>query len=131
MKLNLLIASFIFASCTLSSCAQSKSGSCEVGAEEVMKALQSKKIEILDVRTSGEYKSGHVPFSTNIDYYAKNFKEQVLELDKDKTYYLYCKTGVRSGRAQRMMLSNGFDSVCNVNGGILKLLREGVDIEKE
>jgi hypothetical protein len=44
------------------------------------------EVVILDVRTPGEYQSGHVKGATNLDYYA-NFEAEVQKLPKDKIYF--------------------------------------------
>ncbi|MDQ6978242.1 MAG: rhodanese-like domain-containing protein [Ghiorsea sp.] len=42
-----------------------------------------------------------------------------LELPKDATIYLSCRSGARSGQAQAFMLQNGYTNVINVAGGIM------------
>lgn len=69
---------------------------------------------VIDVRTTGEYSSGHVKDSTNIDFLKPDFKEQILKLDKTKTYKLYCRSGNRSGQAMKLMKSLGFKDVENL-----------------
>jgi rhodanese-related sulfurtransferase len=51
---------------------------------------------ILDVRTPIEYKDGHLEGSKNIDYKSEDFTKVIGEMDKTKTYILYCRSGVRS-----------------------------------
>ena len=69
---------------------------------------------IIDVRTADEYSNGHVKDSTNIDFLKPDFKEQILKLDKTKTYKLYCRSGNRSGQAMKIMKSLGFKDVENL-----------------
>ena len=56
-------------------------------------------------------------------------KQYRTDLDKDKTYYLYCRSGNRSGQAARIMKSKGFDNVYNV-GGFEDLVRFGFESDK-
>ncbi len=74
---------------------------------------------IIDVRTDGEYHSGHIPSAINIDISSAEFPEQINALDREKNYYVYCRSGGRSTSACQYMHSLGFKSVNNLHGGIL------------
>ena len=69
---------------------------------------------ILDVRTQEEYKESHVKDSLNIDVLNSDFKTKVDKLDKNKTYKVYCRSGNRSGQAERLMKAMGFKDVENI-----------------
>jgi rhodanese-related sulfurtransferase len=68
---------------------------------------KSEEVVILDVRTPGEYQSGHVKGAMNVDYYA-NFEAEVQKLPKDKIYLLHCASGRRSGEATAIMRQLGY-----------------------
>lgn len=72
---------------------------------------------ILDVRTPGEYASGHLQNSTNLDYNGGVFTAQLSSLDKTKLYLIHCQSGGRSGLAYNDMISAGFSKVYNMSGG--------------
>ena len=72
---------------------------------------------ILDVRTPREYAEGHVNGSVNINYFDKDFKDQVLKLDNAKPVYVYCHSGGRSSKAMNIMKSQGFTTIYNLTGG--------------
>ena len=74
---------------------------------------------ILDVRTPEEYSEGHIEGSINIDYYADDFENSLDELDKEKTYLVYCRSGRRSASARDIMSELGFKNIYNMSGGIL------------
>jgi rhodanese-related sulfurtransferase len=74
---------------------------------------------ILDVRTPEEFGSGHLPGAVNINIQGEDFHEQVENLDPEKPYYVYCRSGARSSAACRFMQSKGFNEVYNLLGGIL------------
>jgi rhodanese-related sulfurtransferase len=74
---------------------------------------------ILDVRTTDEFNNGHIPKSLLIDIYNPTFQNRILELDKSKNYYIYCRSGHRSYHAGVFMLSEGFKSVHHLKNGIL------------
>lgn len=73
---------------------------------------------ILDVRTPDEFKSGHLADAINIDFYGADFKTYLDQLDKNKTYLVYCRTGVRSTNSVNIMLSMKFTRLYNMTGGI-------------
>ena len=55
-----------------------------LGVDEFAKLAADKQNVILDVRTSGEYKAGHLAGAVNLDVNAPDFKTKVAELDKNK-----------------------------------------------
>lgn len=83
---------------------------------------------LIDVRTPAEYAEGHVPGALLININDTDFSKEIAKLDTAKQYYVYCRSGVRSTRAQRAMQQQGFKNVCNVEGGILRMKKEGVEL---
>lgn len=73
---------------------------------------------ILDVRTPEEVEDGHIPNSKNIDIYrGQEFIKEIERLDKSKNYYVYCRSGNRSGQACAIMNTLGFENAYNLEGG--------------
>lgn len=81
---------------------------------------------VLDVRTPEEYAAGHLRDAFNIDMLAADFQARVDTLDRDHTYYLYCRSGNRSQQAAEIMKKIGFRSLYNV-GGFNALAKAGAD----
>lgn len=80
---------------------------------------QDKDGVILDVRTPEEVEEGRIPNAIHIDIYrGQGFIQDVEKLDKTKNYYVYCRTGNRSGQACRLMENMGFEHAYNLMGGI-------------
>lgn len=73
---------------------------------------------VLDLRTPAEFQSGHLEGAVMIDYYAPSFAEKLQQLDKSKTYLIYCRSGNRSGKALDLFKKLGFQSVYNMAQGI-------------
>jgi len=72
---------------------------------------------IIDVRTPQEHDKGHLAETGLLyNFNSGEFKEKVDSLDKEKTYYLYCRTGNRSGQAAEIMKKRGFENVHNIGG---------------
>lgn len=80
---------------------------------------KNKKAQVLDVRSSGEFNSGHIPKAKNINVMEASFKNKIQDLDKSKTYYVYCRSGMRSARACKILAKQGFENIYNLKGGIM------------
>jgi rhodanese-related sulfurtransferase len=75
---------------------------------------------VLDVRTPEELEAGFIPNATNIDFYlGQEFLAEIEKLDKGKNYYVYCRSGNRSGQACAIMNSLGFKNTYNLAGGFM------------
>ena len=74
----------------------------------------------LDVRTIEEYDEGHISSSLNVDFYnAAKFINFLNDLDKNKSYYVYCRSGQRSYSACEIMSELGFKNLYNLESGYL------------
>lgn len=83
---------------------------------------------ILDVRTEEEVEAGYIPSATNIDIYlGQGFIDEIEKLDKSKNYYVYCRSGKRSGQACTIMNQLGFKNAYNLAGGFMKWKGEVVE----
>ncbi|GAG74934.1 unnamed protein product [marine sediment metagenome] len=80
---------------------------------------------IIDVRTPKEFVGEHIENATNIDFYSEAFRDMLNNLDKNKTYLIYCKVGGRSGSALDIMAKLNFKEVYNILGGINLWKAEG------
>ncbi len=69
---------------------------------------------IVDVRTPSEFEESHVAGAINIDFLNSEFKNKIAQLDKEKPYKVYCRSGNRSGQAMNLMKSIGFKNVENL-----------------
>ena len=76
--------------------------------------LVNEGAQIIDVRSPGEYKTGHIKGSVNIPL--EQLQQHLLKLKKDKPVITCCASGMRSGMAKRVLLSNGFTEVHNGDG---------------
>ena len=84
---------------------------------------------VIDVRTDEEYKNGHLAMADHqFNLLDGEFESKLDSLNKSKTYYLYCRSGNRSGQAARLMKKNGFENVYNA-GGFGDLAAEGLETE--
>ncbi len=86
--------------------------------------IQNPHVQLLDVRTPNEYQQGHIKNAKLIDFYANDFKAQLLSLDKDKPIYLYCRSGNRSGKASKLLNHLGFKAIYDLKGGMIAWKRQ-------
>ena len=84
-----------------------------------------KEFVVLDVRTQEEYGLGHLEGSKLLDFYRKDFSEQLSSLDRSGTYVLYCRSGNRSGKVLAQMKQLGFKEVYHIKGGYLAWKESG------
>ncbi len=86
---------------------------------------ESEESVIIDVRTDDEFSTGYIEGAVNIDFYmGSKFISEIDKLDKSKSYFIYCKSGARSGQTCELMKQKGFKKVYNLEGGILGWTRE-------
>jgi rhodanese-related sulfurtransferase len=72
----------------------------------------------LDVRTPGEFSEGHIEGAINIDVEGASFDSEIANLDKTKSYAVYCRSGRRSTIAVDKMSATGFEKLSNLESGI-------------
>lgn len=87
-------------------------------ADWIKKLEEDNNSIVLDVRTQEEIDLGIIPNSIHIDIYkGQGFIDEIEQLDKTKTYYVYCRSGNRSGQACAIMSQLGFNTAYNLLGG--------------
>ena len=99
-----------------------------LAANEAAAKMASEKGELIDVRTLSEFEAGHIATAQNIDFLSGEFEASLPNFDREKTYYLYCRSGTRSGKSAELLLAAGFTKVYNV-GGFDSLAHAGLPVE--
>ena len=133
------LVSLLFLTTTIMSCAQQPNQKnvtdqkmamdLTVDAAKFSKAIAVQGAQILDVRTAGEYQSGHIANALQANWLdPKEFKNRTQHLDKSKTVYIYCQSGGRSASAQTVLLQEGYQ-VVNSEGGISNWRMQQLPIE--
>ena len=97
------------------------------GKKLIDEKLGEKDFELLDVRSPTEHKLAHIKGSRLIPL--EEIQNYLNELDKSKTYLIYCRTGGRSGMAAQMFETAGLKAI-NMMGGITDWVEEDYSIEK-
>lgn len=114
--LNNLASTLLFSVLIFSCTAQTKNS---LTAVEFEKEITTKEnIQILDVRTPGEFFSGHIKNALMADWNDKaEFVRRLSFVDKDKPVYVYCLAGGRSAAAADKMRKLGYSTVIELQGG--------------
>ena len=121
-KVIALIASVLL----LAGCSSSAAGVTNMNVSEFSKKITEAGVITVDVRTPGEFMTGHIQGAQNIDFESGNFENEISTLDKNGTYAVYCRSGNRSGQAVAIMHDAGFHNVYNLNGGIIDWTNSGM-----
>ncbi|MWB94602.1 thioredoxin fold domain-containing protein [Flavobacterium sp. GA093] len=82
--------------------------------------------QILDVRTPEEFASEHLDNAKNVDWNGEDFDKKAATYDKSKPVFVYCLSGGRSKKAASKLKELGFETVYELEGGILKWKSEGL-----
>lgn len=100
-----------------------------MGNSNGIDSLEAKKLigqnywdVILDVREDNEWNEGHYTNSTHIpvDKVEKKFKSKFP--DKNLKILIYCRSGMRAGKAEQILQSQGYTNIHVLNGPYTNLL---------
>jgi len=91
-----------------------------ISGEEAVKLIkETKDLVILDVRSKGEYQSGHIKDSNLMP--VGEIASRITELEKfrGKPILVHCASGGRSPKAVNILLKNKFGPIYHMNRGLL------------
>ncbi len=100
----------------------------ELFAPEYKQSLESSgNYNLIDVRSAGEYESGHIDGAVNISYFGGHFMDHLdsLNLDKNRPMYIYCETQHRSPIVAKKMVKQGYVKVIDLDKGFSKWKKQG------
>jgi len=122
------IALIILLSVSIFSCAAQNNA---LDAGEFEKAIKSANpVQVLDVRTPGEYFSGHITNALLADWNnPKEFDRRIAYINKDQPLYVYCQAGGRSAAAAAKLRKLGYQNVYELKGGINGWKASGKSLE--
>lgn len=123
----LLLLGFLVISCKDASTTESKenpggatSGSITdrvLNKEAFAAGIKKSGAQIIDLRMTADYEQGHIEDAININFFDPEFKHKLLELNRNKTYYLYDKKEKTAYRSMKFMEDNDFKNVYMLQGG--------------
>jgi len=115
--LKIILVAIAFSACSVSA----EKTYNEITVEEVRMMIDAKdeSVFLLDVRTLVEYHGelGHLPTAILIPHNELEGRLAELSGYKDKKIITYCRSGVRSVIASKILSKNGYD-VYNMTGGM-------------
>lgn len=110
---------------------KSRAGQRDVSQAQLLEWMNQKSsLCILDVRTAGEYDSGHIPGAINIGHKEISAHLDELAACKDKNIVVYCEAGGRARMAQSVLTKAGFPNVYHLNGDMSAWRSAGQPTEK-
>ena len=140
MKLLLVILSFTFISCAQNTAkkeVKDNGNKYAIQDQQVVELINPKDlnaklgdIQLIDIRTPGEYTGGYIEGAININFFDSDFNAQMAKLNKDKELYIYCRSGNRSGKAAKRLKDQGFTKIYDLQGGILNWNRNKLKVIK-
>ncbi len=117
-SLILIFTALFFNSC---SNGQPKSNNTNLDASAfAAKIKELPSSAIVDVRTAKEFSTGHIQNAKNIDWNGDDFDTKIAALDKSTPVFVYCLSGGRSSSAAEKMRADGFKTVYELDGGMMK-----------
>lgn len=122
-----LIAVIFASTLALTSCGGSSSA-VDLNPTDFQAKSQEADVVLLDVRTAGEFYAGHINGAINIDVEGMTFDGEIANLDKTKTYAIYCQSGRRSRIAVEKMSKAGFINLFNLDQGISSWQSAGLPV---
>lgn len=121
--LTILLAIITYLPCA----AQEKA---QLSPTEFEQGIANKNVQLLDVRTADEYKSGHIAHALQANWNnQEEFHQRVEAIDKSKPVYVYCAVGGRSKAAAQWLRSNGYTTVYELSGGFVKWKADNKPVE--
>lgn len=123
---KLIVTLFLVSLSTLYACSQNNQKENTNAQKPPVELLNAKEFEarikaepglIIDVRTDSEQKKGIISGAKSMDIFSDDFEARIDQLDKTKTYYVYCASGGRSAEAAELMNKKGFTHVVDLDGG--------------
>lgn len=84
---------------------------------EKLKEMENKGYTVIDVRSPQEYKEGHIEGAISIPEYELENRARNELIDLEEPIIVYCSTGHRSKRAQKLLEQMGYREVYNLENG--------------
>ena len=98
-----------------------------ITTQEAKEKIDDGAVQVIDVRTPGEYTGGHVPGAVNIPH--MSISDRKKELATDKELVFICAVGQRSALACEFAAASGFKDLYNVEGGTEGWIKAGYGVE--
>ena len=94
----------------------------EISVENLAQMMQTRNYLLVDIREANEREICHIDGSLHHPF--RSLKQTIEQLDRDKQIVVYCKAGVLSKMAARILIENDFQSVYSLTGGITAWIQQ-------
>ncbi|MBI2682338.1 MAG: MBL fold metallo-hydrolase [Acidobacteriales bacterium] len=98
----------------------------QISVEELRQRMSANGLFLLDVRSPGEWKAGHVAGAVHIP--GGSLPARVAEVPRDKSIHTFCGSGYRSSIATSVLRRAGRTDITNVMGGMTAWKRAGYPV---
>lgn len=120
MQIKLMLTAIIISLGLFTACSQQTGEPYQnISVSEFKEKMKGSDVVILDVRTPQETAQGKISGAIEIDYSSRDFDAKIRQLDKSKTYLVYCAVGSRSAAACDALSKKGFEKIYNLKGGYM------------
>ncbi len=110
-------AALLLSTLLMTACSTSDSNAPVISQQTLLQQIETKAdILILDVRTTDEFKNGHIPGAYHIDHREIKSRLKEIEAYKNKPVIVYCHSGVRAGRVEPFLIEQGFTQIRHLQG---------------
>jgi len=101
----------------LTACSAFDSGVATMTQQELLQRIETKAdILILDVRTPGEFRDGHIPGASHLDHRQVESRISEIEPYRNRPVVVYCLSGIRAGMVESYLIEQGFTQVRHLQG---------------
>lgn len=129
-RLTPLLIAVVLAAVAIAACSDGSSTLQTVSPDDAEAIIaENPDVVVLDIRTPDEVAEGALEGAVNIDFYESDFADQLDALDRGADYVVYCRSGNRSGQAMDVFAELGFESVTEIDGGIVAWYQAGLPVD--
>ncbi len=127
-KIKIIYLLLLFLTATSANCQNYKIVNA-AGAHKLIKDNHSNdNFYIIDSRPISHYEKGHIPGAIHIDPFNEASAKKLLEMDKEATYLIHCRTRNRVFRLLRIMTQIGFSDITVLTEGWVGWVNAGYDV---
>ncbi len=94
----------------------------------VKEKLEKEKICFVDVRSTDEFQSGHVPGAQCVPL--DQLEKGNVPIPKDQLVILSCQSGNRSAKAKKLLSEMGFQNLVEMDGGFSAWQKAGFPVKR-
>lgn len=98
----------------------------DISPKDAEQKIKRDEFAVIDVRAPEEYAESCIAGSLSMDISSPDFSAKLQNLDKNREYLVYCRSGGRSNIARQFMEKSGFQNVYNLVGGLTAWVGDGL-----